>query len=60
LGENEMVDMPHTPRTIEAPFTDVPGAVADIRAGRIKPASALLGAPSLSAQRSPAKDRRRK
>jgi len=38
----------------------IEGSNADIRAGRIKPASALLGAPSLSAQRSPAKDRRRK
>jgi 3,4-dihydroxy 2-butanone 4-phosphate synthase/GTP cyclohydrolase II len=27
--------MPHTERTIEAPFTDVPGAVAEIRAGRM-------------------------
>src|ERR1035437_6669198 len=27
--------MPHTERTIEAPFTDVPGAVAAIRAGRM-------------------------
>jgi 3,4-dihydroxy 2-butanone 4-phosphate synthase/GTP cyclohydrolase II len=27
--------MPHTPRTIEPPFTDVPGALAEIRAGRM-------------------------
>ncbi len=27
--------MPHTARTIEAPFTDVPGALAEIRAGRM-------------------------
>ena len=27
--------MPHSPRTIEPPFTDVPGALADIRAGRM-------------------------
>jgi 3,4-dihydroxy 2-butanone 4-phosphate synthase / GTP cyclohydrolase II len=27
--------MPHTPRTPEPPFTDVPGALADIRAGRM-------------------------
>jgi len=27
--------MPHTERTIEAPFTDVPGALAEIRAGRM-------------------------
>jgi len=27
--------MPNTPRTIEPPFTDVPGAVAEIRAGRM-------------------------
>jgi 3,4-dihydroxy 2-butanone 4-phosphate synthase/GTP cyclohydrolase II len=27
--------MPNTQRTIEAPFTDVPGALADIRAGRM-------------------------
>jgi 3,4-dihydroxy 2-butanone 4-phosphate synthase/GTP cyclohydrolase II len=27
--------MPETPRTIEPPFTDVPGALADIRAGRM-------------------------
>jgi 3,4-dihydroxy 2-butanone 4-phosphate synthase/GTP cyclohydrolase II len=27
--------MPHTPHNLEAPFTDVPGAVADIRDGRM-------------------------
>jgi 3,4-dihydroxy 2-butanone 4-phosphate synthase/GTP cyclohydrolase II len=27
--------MPNTPRTFEPPFTDVPGAVAEIRAGRM-------------------------
>jgi 3,4-dihydroxy 2-butanone 4-phosphate synthase/GTP cyclohydrolase II len=27
--------MPHTPRSIEAPFTDVPGALDEIRAGRM-------------------------
>jgi 3,4-dihydroxy 2-butanone 4-phosphate synthase/GTP cyclohydrolase II len=27
--------MPHTPRTFELPFTDVPGALAEIRAGRM-------------------------
>ena len=27
--------MPHSPRTIEPPFTDVPGALAEIRAGRM-------------------------
>jgi 3,4-dihydroxy 2-butanone 4-phosphate synthase/GTP cyclohydrolase II len=27
--------MPHTPRTFEPPFTDVPGALAEIRAGRM-------------------------
>ena len=27
--------MPHTPRPIEAPFTDVPGALAEFRAGRM-------------------------
>ncbi len=27
--------MPHTPRSFEPPFTDVPGAVAEIRAGRM-------------------------
>lgn len=27
--------MPHSPRSFEPPFTDVPGALADIRAGRM-------------------------
>lgn len=27
--------MPHTPRSFESPFTDVPGAIAEIRAGRM-------------------------
>jgi 3,4-dihydroxy 2-butanone 4-phosphate synthase/GTP cyclohydrolase II len=27
--------MPESPRTIEAPFTDVPGALAEVRAGRM-------------------------
>ena len=27
--------MPQTPRTIEPPFTDVPGALNEIRAGRM-------------------------
>ena len=27
--------MPHTPRTFEPPFTDVPGALAEFRAGRM-------------------------
>jgi 3,4-dihydroxy 2-butanone 4-phosphate synthase/GTP cyclohydrolase II len=35
MGENGGVAMPNTPRTIEAPFTDVPGALAEIRAGRM-------------------------
>jgi 3,4-dihydroxy 2-butanone 4-phosphate synthase/GTP cyclohydrolase II len=35
MGENERADMPQTARTLEAPFTDVPGALADIRAGRM-------------------------
>jgi 3,4-dihydroxy 2-butanone 4-phosphate synthase/GTP cyclohydrolase II len=35
MGENGSVAMPNTPRTIEPPFTDVPGAVAEIRAGRM-------------------------
>src|ERR1035438_8129853 len=30
-----MVVMPDTARTIELPFTDVPGALAEIRAGRM-------------------------
>jgi len=35
MGENGGVAMPNTPRTFEPPFTDVPGAVAEIRAGRM-------------------------
>jgi 3,4-dihydroxy 2-butanone 4-phosphate synthase/GTP cyclohydrolase II len=35
MGENGRVAMPNTPRAIEPPFTDVPGAVAEIRAGRM-------------------------
>jgi 3,4-dihydroxy 2-butanone 4-phosphate synthase/GTP cyclohydrolase II len=35
IGENESADMPQNLRTIEPPFTDVPGALAEIRAGRM-------------------------
>jgi 3,4-dihydroxy 2-butanone 4-phosphate synthase/GTP cyclohydrolase II len=35
IGENKGVAMPDTVRTFEAPFTDVPGALAEIRAGRM-------------------------
>jgi 3,4-dihydroxy 2-butanone 4-phosphate synthase/GTP cyclohydrolase II len=35
IGENGGVAMPNHPRTIEPPFTDVPGALAEIRAGRM-------------------------
>ena len=35
IGENEEDAMPNSPRTFEPPFTDVPGAVADFRAGRM-------------------------
>jgi 3,4-dihydroxy 2-butanone 4-phosphate synthase/GTP cyclohydrolase II len=35
MGENRRVAMTHTPRIIEPPFTDVPGALADFRAGRM-------------------------
>jgi 3,4-dihydroxy 2-butanone 4-phosphate synthase/GTP cyclohydrolase II len=35
IGENEKAAMPQNPRTFEPPFTDVPGAVAEIRAGRM-------------------------
>jgi 3,4-dihydroxy 2-butanone 4-phosphate synthase/GTP cyclohydrolase II len=35
MGENERVAMPNNPRTFEPPFTDVPGAVSEIRAGRM-------------------------
>jgi len=34
MGENKKV-MPQSPRTFEHPFTDVPGALAEIRAGRM-------------------------
>ena len=35
IGENGRVAMPNTARTFDAPFTDVPGALAEIRAGRM-------------------------
>jgi 3,4-dihydroxy 2-butanone 4-phosphate synthase / GTP cyclohydrolase II len=35
MRENGNQVMPHTSRTSEAPFTDVPGALAEIRAGRM-------------------------
>ena len=35
IGENKGVAMANTPRSFEAPFTDVPGAIAEIRAGRM-------------------------
>jgi 3,4-dihydroxy 2-butanone 4-phosphate synthase/GTP cyclohydrolase II len=35
IGENEEDAMPNAPRNFEPPFTDVPGAVADFRAGRM-------------------------
>jgi 3,4-dihydroxy 2-butanone 4-phosphate synthase/GTP cyclohydrolase II len=35
IGENEEAAMPNTSRTIAPPFTDVPGALAEIRAGRM-------------------------
>jgi 3,4-dihydroxy 2-butanone 4-phosphate synthase / GTP cyclohydrolase II len=35
MGENESVSMPDSHRTFEPPFTDVPGAIAEIRAGRM-------------------------
>ncbi len=35
MGENGRVGMPETLRTFELPFTDVPGALAEIRAGRM-------------------------
>ena len=34
-GENEVDPMPESQRSLEPPFTDVPGAVAEIRAGRM-------------------------
>jgi len=33
IGENKGVAMANAQRSFEAPFTDVPGAVAEIRAG---------------------------
>ena len=35
MGENVNEVMPQTSRTFEPPFTDVPGALAEIRAGRM-------------------------
>ena len=35
IGENEKVAMLQTARSFEPPFVDVPGAVAEIRAGRM-------------------------
>jgi len=35
MGENMVSPMPEGKRTYEPPFTDVPGALADIRAGRM-------------------------
>jgi 3,4-dihydroxy 2-butanone 4-phosphate synthase/GTP cyclohydrolase II len=35
MGENEGAAMPQSPRSFELPFADVPGAVAEIRAGRM-------------------------
>jgi 3,4-dihydroxy 2-butanone 4-phosphate synthase/GTP cyclohydrolase II len=35
MGENGDAAMPHMNRTFEAPFTDVPGALEEIRAGRM-------------------------
>jgi 3,4-dihydroxy 2-butanone 4-phosphate synthase/GTP cyclohydrolase II len=35
MGENGSQVMPQTSRTFELPFTDVPGALAEIRAGRM-------------------------
>jgi len=35
IGENQDAAMPETPRTFEPPFIDVPGAIAEIRAGRM-------------------------
>ena len=35
MGENRVVAMPETIRTLEPPFTDVPGALAEVRAGRM-------------------------
>jgi len=35
MGENKKAAMPYSIRTYEPPFTDVPGAIAEIRAGRM-------------------------
>ena len=35
MGENRVTPMAESTRTFEPPFTDVPGALADIRAGRM-------------------------
>jgi len=35
IGENENVAMPDSLRTLAPPYTDVPGAIAEIRAGRM-------------------------
>ena len=35
MGENRVVAMPETIRTLEPPFIDVPGALAEVRAGRM-------------------------
>jgi 3,4-dihydroxy 2-butanone 4-phosphate synthase/GTP cyclohydrolase II len=35
MGENKQDAMPNSARTFDAPFTDVPGALAEIRAGRM-------------------------
>src|SRR5260370_18438413 len=35
MGENKVTPMTESTRTFEPPFTDVPGALADIRAGRM-------------------------
>ncbi len=35
IGENKVFPMPESVRTFEPPFTDVPGALEDIRAGRM-------------------------
>ena len=35
MGENRVVAMPETTRTVEPPFTDVPGALSEVQAGRM-------------------------
>ena len=35
MGENMAVAMPNQPRSLDPPFTDVPGALEEIRAGRM-------------------------